>query len=306
MTRSLARAVRVAVLTPVILCTARSTASCAQDTAVVVLVGTGFPRPDPAASGPATAVVVGQRVFLFDAGAGIQRALASARLPINGVTALFVTHLHSDHTLGLPDLILDSWVMGRRTPLPAYGPPGLRAMTSHILAAWAEDLRVRVEGLEHETPVTPQVRVHEIAPGLVYENGGVRVTAVAVPHGALRYAFAYRIDAGGRSVVISGDTRPSAALERLSAGVDVLVHEVYASETLKPEPRPGGDDWPRYMREVHTSDVELGGIAARARPRLLVLTHIIRMGAADSTLVAGVRRGGFAGPVVVGRDGDRF
>jgi ribonuclease BN (tRNA processing enzyme) len=278
----------------------------AQDTAVVVLVGTGFPRPDPAASGPATAVVVGSRIFLFDAGPGIQRALASARLPINGVTALFVTHLHSDHTLGLPDLILDSWVMGRHTPLPAYGPSGLGAMTSHVLAAWAEDLRVRTTGLERLKPVTPQVRVHEIRPGIVYDSGGVRVTAVAVPHGGLRHAFAYRLDAGGRSVVISGDTRPNPALERLSAGVDVLVHEVYAAETLKPEPRPGGDVWPRYMHDAHTSDVELGAIAARVRPGVLVLTHLIRMGATDSTLLAGVRRGGFTGRVVVGRDGDRF
>ena len=288
------------------LASAAPTPADAQDSATVVLVGTGFPRPDPAAAGPATAVVVGSRVFLFDAGAGIQRALAAARLPINGVTAVFITHLHSDHTLGLPDLILDSWVMGRRTPLPAYGPPGLRAMTAHILAAWVEDLRVRVEGLEHETPVTPQVRVHEIVPGVVYDSGGVRVTAVAVPHGALRHAFAYRIDAGRRSIVISGDTRPSPALERLGAGVDVLVHEVYASETLRPEPRPGGEDWPRYMRDVHTSDVELGAIAARARPRILVLTHLIRMGAADSTLLAGVRRGGFTGRVVIGHDGDRY
>ena len=293
-------------LAALLACAVAATAAHAQDSAIVVLVGTGFPRPDPAAAGPATAVVVGQRVFLFDAGPGIQRSLATAHLPIDGVTALFVTHLHSDHTLGLPDLILDSWVMGRHTPLPAYGPPGLRAMTSHILAAWAEDLRVRVDGLEHETPVTPQVRVHEIQPGVVYDSGGVKVTAVAVPHGALRHAFAYWVDAGGRSILISGDTRPSPALERLSAGVDVLVHEVYASETLKAEARPGGSDWPRYMHDAHTSDVELGGIAARVRPRILVLTHVIRMGAADSMLIAGIRRGGFTGRVVIGHDGDRY
>ena len=293
-------------LAALLLCAATGAPAHAQERPTVVLVGTGFPRPDPAASGPATAVVVGSRVFLFDAGPGIQRALSAARLPINGVTALFVTHLHSDHTLGLPDLILNSWVMGRHSPLPAYGPPGLSAMTSHILAAWTEDTRVRVEGLEHLRPVTPQVRVHEIAPGVVYDSGGVRVTAVAVPHGALRHAFAYRLDAGGRSVVISGDTRPSPALERLSAGADVLVHEVYASEKLRPEPRPGGEDWPRYMHESHTSDVELGAIAARAKPRVLVLTHLMRMGAADSTLLAGVRRGGFTGQVAIGHDGDRY
>lgn len=292
-------------LTALLACAA-ATVAHAQDSTTVILVGTGFPRPDPAAAGPATAVVVGTRVFLFDAGPGIQRALAAAKLPINGVTALFVTHLHSDHTLGLPDLILDSWVMGRHTPLEAYGPPGLRAMTDHILAAWAEDVRVRIDGLEHETPVTPQARVHEIAPGVVYDSAGVRVTAVAVPHGALRHAFAYRLDAAGRSLVISGDTRPAPALERLSDRVDVLVHEVYASETLKTEARPGGEDWPRYMHQAHTSDVELGAIAARVQPRLLVLTHVIRMGASDSTIVAGIRRGGFTGRVVMGRDGDRF
>ena len=302
----MSRALAAAVAAALALRTVLPTPARAQDSVTVVLVGTGFPRPDSARSGPATAVTVGTRTFLFDAGPGIQRALAAAKLPIGGVTALFVTHLHSDHTLGLPDLILDSWVMGRHAPLPAYGPPGLRAMTDHILAAWAEDVRVRVEGLEREIPVTPQVRVREIAPGVVYDSGGVQVTAIEVPHGALRHAFAYRLDAAGRSVVISGDTRPSPALERLSAAVDVLVHEVYASETLRPEPRPGGEEWPRYMRASHTSDVELGTIAARARPRLLVLTHVIPMGASDSTIVAGVRRGGFEGRVVVGRDGDRF
>ena len=297
---------RAGVAALVIVAAVASMPCAAQESATVVLVGTGFPRPDPAASGPATAVVVGQRVFLFDAGPGIQRALATAKLPINGVTALFVTHLHSDHTLGLPDLILDSWVMGRRTPLAAYGPPGLASMTSHILAAWAEDLRVRTSGLERLRPITPQVRVHEIDAGVVYDSGGVRVTAVAVPHGGLRHAFAYRLDAAGRSVVISGDARPNPALERLSTGVDVLVHEVYAGETLKPEPRPGGDVWPQYMHDAHTSDVELGAIAARVRPNTLVLTHTIRMGATDSMILAGVRRGGFTGKVVLGRDGDRF
>ena len=114
------------------------------------------------------------------------------------------------------------------------------------------------------------------------------------------------MDAPGRSVVISGDTRPSPELERASAGVDVLVHEVYASDSLRPEPRQGGATWPRYMHDSHTSDVELGGIAARARPGILVLTHIIRMGATDSMLIAGVRRGGFAGQLAVGRDLQRY
>ncbi len=274
--------------------------------AVVVLLGTGMPRPDPAASGPATAVVIGSRVLLFDAGPGVERQLRAAGLPIAGVTALFVTHLHSDHTLGYPDLILTSWVMGRDRPLDAYGPPGLRRMTAHLLAAFDEDIRIRSDGLEHEPRLAPQVRVHEIQPGVVYDSGGVRVTAIPVLHGAWKYAYGYRIDTPGRSIVISGDTRPSPALEAASRAVDVLVHEVYAAARLRPEPRPGGEDWPAYMRAFHTSDTELGALAARAGPKLLILSHLIRMGASDQELLDGVRAGGFQGRTVVGRDLDRY
>lgn len=276
------------------------------DTTSIVLLGTGGPRPNPAASGPATAIVVGSRVFLFDAGPGVERRLSAAGLPINGVTALFITHLHSDHTLGLPDLIFTSWVMGRRGPLQAYGPHGLRAMTDHIIAAWAEDIAIRTDGLEHETRNGFRVAVHEIRPGVVYDSGGVKVTAIPVLHGNWKEAFGYRIDTPDRSIVISGDTRPSEALTAAARGVDVLVHEVYPQSRMAPENRPGGADWPRYLRAFHTSDVELGRMAAIAGPKLLILTHIIRAGATDDELIAGIRSGGFRGRVVVGKDFDRY
>jgi ribonuclease BN (tRNA processing enzyme) len=295
----------VAALAGLVLGAAAPPRPAAADTTVVVLLGTGMPRPDPAASGPATAIVVGGRVFLVDAGAGVERQLAAAHLPIDGVTALFVTHLHSDHTLGYPDLILTSWVMGRRTPLAAYGPHGLAAMTTHILAAWAEDIRIRTEGLEHEAPGGYRVAVHEIGPGVVYDSGGVRVTAFAVQHGSWREAYGYRFDTPDRSVVVSGDTRPSESLVKAAEGVDVLVHEVYPASRTAPNANESAD-WPRYLRAYHTSDVELGALAARIRPGFLVLTHIIRRGATDADLVAGVRRGGFEGRVAVGHDLDRF
>jgi ribonuclease Z len=276
-----------------------------RSTSTLVLLGTGTPHPDPRASGPATAVVVGTRVFLVDAGAGVERQLAAAGLPIDGVTALFFTHLHSDHTLGYPDLILTSWVMGRRRPLAAYGPHGLRAMTDHLIAAWAEDIDVRTHGLEHEPPNGYAVNVRELDGGVVYEEDGVKITAVPACHGTLR-AFAYRFDTPDRVIVISGDTAPCAPILAASKNVDVLVHEVYAAARLRPEPRPGGQDWPAYMRAFHTSDVELGRAAATAAPRLLVLQHIIRMHATDEELLTGVRAGGFAGRVVVGKDLDRY
>ncbi len=281
-------------------------AACAQETppstGTVVLLGTGMPRPNPAASGPATAVVIGDRVFLVDAGPGVERQLAGAGLPINGVSAVFITHLHSDHTLGYPDLVFTSWVMGRHTPLEAYGPPGLRAMTDHIVAAWKEDIAIRTEGLEREPAGGYRVAVHEVKPGVVYDSAGVRVMAIAVEHGSWAHAYGYLFEAGGHRVVISGDTRPSEAVVRAARHADILVHEVYSAARLAPEERAGGNLWPRYMHSFHTSDAELGVLAKSADPRMLVLTHLIRMGASDSELVAGVRQGGYTGKVLVGHD----
>ena len=276
------------------------------DSAVVITLGTGTPVPNPERAGPATAVVVGRRVLLFDAGAGVMRRLAAAGLPIDGVTAAFITHLHSDHTLGLPDLILTSWVMGRSTPMRLVGPPGLTRMTDHLTAAWGEDTLVRVTGLERGRPGGYRVETREVQGGIVYDSGGITVTAIRVPHGEWEHAFAYRVDAARRSIVISGDTRPSDALERAASNVDVLVHEVYPETRIAPENRPGGELWPRYLREVHTSDVELGRMAGRARPRLLLLTHVLFMGASEQELVDGIRRGGFTGRVVVARDLVRY
>jgi ribonuclease BN (tRNA processing enzyme) len=272
----------------------------------IVLLGTGTPYPDPNASGPATAVVVGKRVFLFDAGAGVMRRVNAAGLPISGAEAVFITHLHSDHTLGYPDLILTSWIMRRTSPLAVYGPHGLRRMTRHLIAAYSEDIRIRTVGLEREVAGGYRVNVHEIRAGVVYERDGVRVTAIRVPHGSWKEAYAYRIDTPDRSIVISGDTRPSEALVRASRGVDVLVHEVYSPINLAAEDRPGGKYWPQYMREFHTSDVELGALAARIKPKLLVLTHIILFGTTNEDLLAGVRKGGFTGRVVVGKDLERY
>lgn len=276
----------------------------------VILLGTGTPYPDPDRQGPATAVTVGERVFLFDAGPGVMRQMKAAGLPINGVEALFITHLHSDHTLGYPDLMLTSWVMRRTKPFPAYGPTGLRRMTDHIIAAWQEDIEVRTEGLEREVPGGYRVDVREIDAARsgrsVYDSAGVRVTAIPVPHGNWREAYGYRIDTPDRSIVIAGDTRYSEAIEKAAEGVDVLVHELYPESRVAPEDRPGGEYWPQYLREFHISDVELGRLAARARPKLLLLTHVIWSGAGEEEVISGIRKGGYAGPIEVGRDLGRY
>lgn len=276
------------------------------DSVIVVTIGTGVPVPSPGRAGPATVVMVGKRVFLFDAGANVERQLAAADLPIDGVEAVFFTHLHSDHVLGYPDLIFTSWVFGRRVPLRAFGPPGLKAMTTHLIAAFSEDIKVRTTGLEHAIPRGYRVTARETRGGVVYDSGGVRITAFRVPHTAWPVALGYRIDAPGRSIVISGDTRPSAELTRQATGVDVLVHEVYSAANVEPGKMPGGGDWPKYLASAHTSDVEIGSIAATANPRMVILTHVVSLGSTDSAMVAAVHSRGYKGRVVVAHDLDRY
>ena len=281
---------------------AQSINKAAANKTYVILLGTGNPYPNPARSGPATAVIYEKRVFLFDAGAGVMRQINKANLPISGPEATFITHLHSDHTLGYPDLILTSWVMRRKKHLQVYGPHGLQRMTDYLLKAYSEDIKIRVEGLEKELPDAYKVDVHEINSGVVYDSAGVKITAIPVLHGNWKEAYGYRIDTPDRSIVISGDTRPCEALIKASMGVDILIHEVYSSLNVKSENRSGGEFWPEYLKQFHTSDVELGNIAKKAKPKLLILDHIGRLRENGKELIEGVRKGGFNGKVVVGKD----
>jgi len=280
----------------------------AQPTAVVML-GTGTPNADPDRSGPAVAVVRGGRSYLVDAGPGVVRRAAAAA-QVHGDTALlprnlrvlFLTHLHSDHTVGLPDLILSAWTLEREVPLEVYGPPGTQAMVDHLLAAYAADIRNRLDGLEPANPTGYQVRVHEIAPGQVYADGNLRVTAFAVPHGDWEVALGYRFDAPDRSIVISGDTRASDAVVTACNGCDLLVHEVYSAERFRTRP----PEWQAYHARAHTSTSELAALATRAAPRALVLYHQLYWGTDDAGLLAEVRAAGYRRAVVAARDLGRY
>ena len=270
------------------------------DSTVIITLGTGTPRPLPDVMGPATAVVVGRRVLLFDAGTGVERRLAAAHLPINGVDALFLTHLHSDHILGLGDLVFTSWMYGRNQPFPVYGPTGTKAMLEHLYEAFAVDIKERE--IDYGVAGGYRVDAREIAPGVVYDSGGVRVTAFRVEHGRLE-AFGYRIDTPTRSIVISGDTRPSETLIRMATGVDVLIHEVIPSGPVQLGNRPGVD-WAKYIAEHHTTSIQLGELAARAKPKLLIVSHNTRRESSEQVL-ANIRRA-YNGRVVIAEDLQRF
>ncbi len=262
----------------------------------LVILGTGVPRADPDRSGPALAVIYNNQAYLFDAGPGVVRR-ASAAARAHNIAALtaprlgraFLTHLHSDHTLGLPDLIFSPWVLGRTEPLDLFGPQGTKAMVDHIQAAWQQDIDVRIHGLGHANDTGYKVTVHEIEPGVVYRDGGLKITAIPVHHGSWAHAFGYRIDTPDRSIVISGDCSPSPALLQAAKGCDVLLHEVY-SETEPEHGARGRPDWPKYLRDAHTSTAELAEIAGKAKPKLLILYHQIFGEVADEVLVKEVQR----------------
>ena len=276
--------------------------------AFVVVLGTGTPNADPDRSGPAVAIVANGSAYLVDAGPGVvRRAAAAAR---GGVEALapkrlervFITHLHSDHTVGLPDLIFTPWTLERTVPLAVYGPPGIKAMTGHLQAAYSEDVRNRIDGAEPANTTGWAVQAHEVDSGVVYRDSNVVVRAFAVPHGDWRHALGYRFEAGGRSIVVSGDARASDAIVRACDGCDVLVHEVFSAERFKTrEP-----EWQRYHAAAHTSTAELAQLAARARPKLLVLYHQLYWGTDDDGLLREIRAAGYQGPVVSAKDLGRY
>ncbi len=273
----------------------------------IVMLGTGTPNPDPKRAGPAVAIVVGDTPYIVDSGTGIVRRAAAATE--NGVAALdpgklgivFITHLHSDHTLGYPDLILTPWMMGRDKPLEAYGPKGLRAMTENILRAWQEDIDIRTNGREHENRTGYHVNVHEIQPGVVYQDKNVKVTAFLVSHGSWKYAFGYRFDTPGRSIVISGDTTPSAAVVKACSGCDVLIHEVYSQAAFERQ----SPEWQQYHSHFHTSSTELGQIANQAKPGLLILYHQLFWGTTEEQLLQEIHHV-YSGKVVSAHDLDVY
>ncbi len=287
----------------------------------LVLLGTGTPNACPWASGPAVAVVVGDRSYLVDFGPGVVRQAAKAYA--KGVDALrpdrlqvaFCTHLHSDHTGGYADLIFTPWVLERPEKLRVYGPKGLKNMTDHIHAAYAVDIDFRIHGFEKANEAGYLVDVHEISGGIVYADDRVTVEAIPTSHGTLEsYAYKFTTDSG--SILVSGDTAPMAEIAEKAAGCDILLHEVeYTAGVSARLPK-----WQKYHREVHTFSVDLGQLAKKARPKLLVTYHRIyhmeiqdnttdvpgEIARRDAAILQEIRSAGYLGNTVNGYDLDVF
>lgn len=271
----------------------------------VIMLGTGTPAADPDRFGTAVVVLVDSTPYLFDAGVGVVRrwtaAIRNEGLPLaaSSLRTAFVTHLHSDHTLGYPELILSSWTLeqGPHRPLEVYGPVGLKAMTDHLLAAYTEDIAIRTgdEG-ERAEQAGPVVHVHEIGSGVVYHDSLVTVMAFTAHHGTWKQAFGYRVQTPDRVIVLSGDAGPPSEIPGQCQGCDILLHE--GGFRLAADANP-------YYKRFHTTTEDLARIAAAARPKLLVLYHQPPTGPVPERGYA-VLRSLYPGAFVVARDLEVF
>jgi len=272
----------------------------------VILLGTGNPNPDPKHSGCSVAIIANDTPYIVDFGAGLIRQAAALTpyyggdidaVDIKNLNTAFLTHLHSDHTIGFPDLILTPWVMGRNQPLEVYGPEGICEMTEYILKAYQEDIKNRLYGLEPANNQGWRVNAHEIEEGVIYKDQNVRVEAFLVNHGYWPNAYGFRFTTPDKIIVISGDTAPCDNIRKLSQGADILIHEVYYKKAFDRK----DDFWKKYHSINHTSTHELAEMVKEAKPKLVILYHTLFWGSNEQDLLDEISDI-YDGVVVVGSD----
>jgi ribonuclease Z len=266
----------------------------------VTLLGTGTPVPAMNRFGPSILVEAGKQKFLFDAGRGAMQRLTQLKVRWQDIDGVFLTHLHSDHVVGFPDLWLTGWLVGpgRDRVLHVWGPRGTKKMMSYLEQAYEFDIRIRLYD-DRAAPDGVVILAEDFDEGIVFEKDGLKVTAFEVDHFPIKPAFGYRIDYKGRSVVLSGDTRISENLIRHAQGVDLLVHEVASPESFQ---RAGtSPDRAKSVIAHHVTPEQAGEVFARTKPRLAVYSHIVQPDAAEQELIPPTRKA-YSGPVEVGED----
>jgi ribonuclease Z len=266
-----------------------------EETLRLTLLGTGTPGPVMNRFGPSTLIEAGGETFLFDAGRGVMQRLF--QLGIRFAENLFLTHLHSDHVVGLPDLWLTGWILGRAKPLRLWGPIGTKNMMSHLEEAFEFDLRIRT----HYPREGAAVIAEDFTEGVVCERNGVKVTAFLVDHGDVRPAFGCRINFAGRSVVLSGDTSFSENLIRHAQGADVLVLNLIIPGAFRTHSTFHTPEQIEQIIPLHTTPGQAGEIFNRVKPRLALYSHISPPNVTDGEIIACTRET-YSGPLEVGSD----
>ena len=299
----LVAAMAFAVIAPV---HAQIPAPPAADEFRVTLLGTGSPNPVLRRFGPGVLVQAGGKNLLIDCGRGVTQRLLQSGVKLGAVDALFVTHLHSDHIVGIPDLWLTGWLEAnygqREGSFRVYGPAGTQGLMDGLVTAYDWDIKARIadQGLKAAN-IRPEVT--EFKQGVIYDNGGVKVTAFEVDHGdLLKPAFGFRVDYAGRSVTVSGDTRFNENLISNATGTDLLIHQVAAvREELLKSPVF------KVILDHHTKPEEAGVVFTRAKPKLAVFYHFVLLGtpavpAVTEDEVLAMTRKTYAGPLLIGED----
>ena len=263
----------------------------------VLLIGTGFPRPDPNRAAACTVIDIGDEWFVVDAGRGATMRIAATTLDYAKIRAVFLTHFHSDHISGLPDLFVTSWMFGRKArPLELYGPRGTRKLSAAMLAFFADDIHIRSDLMERQPASGATIHTHEIGEGVIFDDGKVKVTAFIEDHRPVVPALGYRFESRGKVIVVSGDTRPNDNLLKFARGADVLVMEAYLPAWFDKVDTP---EVAAKLKHYHTSAEEAGAIATKAGVKTLLLTHLV--GKDEAAFLAQASKT-FKGKIIVGRD----
>jgi ribonuclease Z len=265
----------------------------------VTLLGTGYPRPVIERFGPSILVEAGKEKLLFDCGRGATQRLYQLKFPFSEATALFLTHLHSDHVVGIPDFYLTGWIFGRNTPLRVWGPTGTAEMMSHLEQAYEFDIHMRRDVDEKLPAQGAVVRARDIEQGVVYQNNGVKVIAFTVDHSPVKPALGYRVDYAGHSVTLSGDTRFNENLIHFAEGTDLLIHEVLDPDAYSASDHTYTPEQKQKVIDHHTTPEQAGTVFSRVKPRLAVYSHIVPF---DATGLVAQTRKTYSGPLEVGED----